>query len=185
MVSGPRRRKGGHTRAVAGVPGVAALLVPVVSSRRAQVALGGATGLGLVLMAALMAAGSGRAPRAATVNVLGQGPAPAPPAVVSARAPRNAGDQAAVAYYQDKDAANARHVSEIVWTGPMLRVYTDLPASDADSKTAIALCETAAAYLQGRGSVPVVFVHANKSAGYPVLANKMDGRDDCRLNSVP
>ena len=180
-MSEARRRKGRRAWAVAGVPGAAALLVPVVSSRRAQVALGGATGLGLVLMAALIAAGSGRAPRAAAVNV----PAPAPPAVVPARTARDAGDQAAVAYYQDKDAANARHVNEIVWTGPMLRVYTDLPASGADSKTAIALCETATAYLQGRGSVPIVFVHANKSAGYPVLANKMDGRDDCRLNRVP
>jgi hypothetical protein len=31
----------------------------------------------------------------------------------------------------------------------------------------------------------VVFVHADKAAGYSVLANKMDARDDCRLGRVP
>jgi hypothetical protein len=95
------------------------------------------------------------------------------------------GDQAVLTYFESRDPLRAAHVTEAVWTGPMLRVYTDLPAGDADSKTAVALCETAAAYLTARDRIPKVFVHADRDAGYPVLANKMDARDDCRLARVP
>jgi hypothetical protein len=183
-VSQARRRRGRHARAVAGVPGGAGLL-PVVASHRAQVALGCATGLGLVLVAAFVATGSGRPPRASAVNLPARRQGPAPATAAPSRPAQGGGDPAALAYYQEKDRADAPHVSEIVWTGPMLRVYTDLPGSEADSKTAIALCETAAAYIEGRGRIPIVFVHAGKDAGYPVLANKMDAGDTCRLKSVP
>jgi hypothetical protein len=159
--------------------------------RRPSLAVVGAAGLGLTLatalltFAALVPDGSGGAPRAATVNVLGGRAAPAHAAPVQPAHPAKGGDQAALAYYTAHDPMRSAHVTEVVWTGPMLRVYTDLPAADADSKTAIALCETAAAYLTQHDRIPVVFVHADKAAGYPVLANKMDTRDDCRLGRVP
>jgi hypothetical protein len=152
----------------------------------------GAAGLGLTLatallaFAALVSGGSGGGPRAATVDVLGGRAAPAPGrAPVRPAHPAKGGDQAALAFYAAHDPMRSGHVTEVVWTGPMLRVYTDLPAADADSKTAIALCETAAAYLTQHDRIPVVFVHADKAAGYPVLANKMGARDDCRLDRVP
>jgi hypothetical protein len=161
-------------------------------SRRSHLALAGGAGLAVTMAAALIAfaalipSGSGGAPKAAAVNILGG--RPAAPAEAAPPRPAHAmrgGDQAALAYFQDRDPLRAAHVTEAVWTGPMLRVYTDLPAGDADSKTAVALCETAAAYLTARDRIPKVFVHADRDAGYPVLANKMDARDDCRLARVP
>jgi hypothetical protein len=183
------RRKGGGARAWV-VPGVAMVraagtrwVVPFVASRRGQVVVGGVAGLGLALTVAIVVSGSGADPRAVAVNV------PAgrvlPSTVSRSRAGRGVGDQSAMAYYQAKDPINARHVRNILWTGPMLRVYTDLPATDANSRTAIALCQTATAYLAGDGREPMVFVHADRNAGYPVLANKMSAGDDCRLNTVP
>jgi hypothetical protein len=161
-------------------------------SRRSHLALAGGAGLAVAMAAALIAfaalvpTGSGGPQRAAAVNVLG-GP-PAAPAAAAPPRPAHAmrgGDQAALTYFEDRDPLRAAHVTEAVWTGPMLRVYTDLPAGDADSKAAVALCETAAAYLTARDRIPKVFVHADRDAGYPVLANKMDARDDCRLARVP
>jgi hypothetical protein len=189
MVSGARRVNGRHARAVAGVPGRART---ALAARRTWLIVGGAGGMGLALTGTLVAFVAhlpGRtavAPRAATANALAGAPAPAPAALP--RHPtrgRHAGDPAALAFYQGRDPGRAAHVTEAVWTGPMLRVYTNLPASEADSKTAIALCETAAAYAEGRDRIPVVFVHADRDAGYQVLANKMDTRDDCRLSRVP
>jgi hypothetical protein len=157
--------------------------------RRPSLALVGAAGLGLRLATALLAfaalvpGGSGAAPRAATVDVLGGRAAPAHAAPARPARPARPGDQEALAYYAAHDPMRSAHVTEVLWTGPMLRVYTDLPAADAGSKTAMALCETA--YLTQRDRIPVVFVHADKAAGYSVLANKMDARDDCRLGRVP
>ena len=164
-------------------------------SRRSHLALAGGAGLAVTMAAALIAfaalvpTGSGGPQRAAAVNVVGGKPA-APMAPVAEAPPRPApatrgGDRAVLTYFEDRDPLRAAHVTEAVWTGPMLRVYTDLPAGDADSKTAVALCETAAAYLTARDRTPKVFVHADRDAGYPVLANKMDARDDCRLARVP
>ncbi len=167
-----RRPKGRHARAGR-----------LAGSRRAQIALGGGVVLGVVSLSGVVAAGYGRAPKAAVIAAPSRTPAPAVVAPVPAESGR--GDATALAYLRSKDTSNAAHVSEIVWTGPMLRVYTDLPASQADSKTAVALCETAAAYLTAGGHNPMVFVHAGKVAGYPVLANKMNTTDDCRLNNVP
>jgi hypothetical protein len=167
-------------------------------SRRSHLALAGGAGLAVTMAAALIAfaalvpTGSGGPQRAAAVNVLGRRPAaPAAPVAPAAAAPprpahaARGGDQAALAYFEARDPLRAAHVTEAVWTGPMLRVYTDLPAGRADSKTAVALCETAAAFLTARDRIPKVFVHAGRDAGYPVLANKMDAGDDCRLARVP
>jgi hypothetical protein len=161
------------------------------SSRRTKTALAGAVCLTTALTASaaafltLFPVRSG--PKVAAVNVLAARPAPAPAALVPPRSSRAArrGDQTALTFYEQRDPAHAAHVTEVIWTGPMLRVYTDLPASDADSRTAIALCETAEAYAQDHGRLPAVFVHADRQAGYPVLANKMGTHDDCKLGRVP
>jgi hypothetical protein len=167
---------------------VARLAVSLFASRRARIALVGAAGAGLVTVAAAIAftpAGrTARRPRATAVSPVAlRHPSIAPPA--PEQRARGVGDPAALAYYRARDRSDAQHVDKIVWSGPMLRVYTDLPSSEADSKVAIALCQTAAAYLEDRGRTPMVFVHAGREAGYPVLANKMDTDDDCRLNRVP
>jgi hypothetical protein len=161
----------------------------IVAARRTRLAVAGAAGLVLGVSAALLAfaefvpRGAGGASRAVAVNALGGRPAPVP--MARPTRPARPGDQVALAFLTVRDPARARHVTEVVWTGPMLRVYTDLPASDADSKTAIALCQSAAEYLTRQDRIPMVFVHAGRQAGYPVLANKMDAGDDCRLGRVP
>lgn len=182
MARGIWRARGRHARVLAGAAAIAA-------ARRTRLAVAGAAGLGLVLSAALLAfaeygpGGSGGASRAVAVDALGGRPAPAP--MARAVRPARPGDQAALAFLTLREPARARHVTAVMWTGPMLRVYTDLPASDADSKTAIALCEGAAEYLTRQNRIPTVFVHAGRQAGYPVLANRMDAGDDCRLGRVP
>jgi hypothetical protein len=159
----------------------------VLASRRTHMAAVGATGLCLTVVLAAVLPGTVTrprgVPRAAVVTVAR--PAPAPVTRSHERRPARPGDPAALAYYARRDPAHAGHVAEVVWTGPMLRVYTDLPASAADSRTAIALCETAAAYAEEQDRPPAVFVHADRAAGYPVLANKMNAGDDCRLDRVP
>jgi hypothetical protein len=108
------------------------------------------------------------------------------PAVVRRPAPGDAAaDQVALAYLRDADRRGAAHVKKVIWTPPILRVYTDLPGSAANSRTALLLCATGAAFLDARGRAPIVFVHARERDGYPVVANKMDEDDDCRLNRVP
>lgn len=161
------------------------------ASRRTRLALVGASGLTGTVAAALAAfvpmtpSGPGEAPKAVAVDTLAnrEVPAPVPPSRPARSALR--GDQAAMAFYESRDPLHAAHVIRVVWTGPMMRVYTDLPASDADSRTALALCETAAAYAETQDRIPEVFVHANRTAGYPVLANKMSATDTCRLDRVP
>ena len=186
--------KGRHARAVARMPSAVSAVRAALSPRRTQVAVAGGAGLFVALTGTVVAfvtlvpADARRpdaAPKAAAVSVLGGRSAQAPVARSRPERPARPGDQAALAYYEQKDPVRAAHVIEVIWTGPMLRVYTDLPASDANSRTAIALCEIAAAYAEGHDHLPAVFVHADRAAGYPVLANKMNDRDDCRLGRVP
>jgi hypothetical protein len=141
------------------------------------VAVGALAGLGVVVIAALAAGRTGRAPGETTVNVVSGHPSAAPLAVGR--------HEAALAFIRRHDLAGAAHVRRLVWSGPMLRVYTDLPESAANSRTAVALCRAAAAYLESHGRSPGVFVHAGRHDGYPVLANKLNTRDGCRLNGVP
>ncbi|WP_345473547.1 hypothetical protein [Actinoallomurus oryzae] len=193
-MSGARRIRGRHARAVARMPGAVSAVRAALAPRRTQVAVAGGTGLSVALTGAVVAfvtlvpADTRRpdtGPKAAAVNVLGDRPAQAPVARSRPESPGRPGDQAALAFYERKDPVRAAHVTEVIWTGPMLRVYTDLPASDANSRTAMALCEIATAYAEDQGHLPEVFVHADRAAGYPVLANKMNDRDDCRLDRVP
>ncbi|MCO5970550.1 hypothetical protein [Actinoallomurus soli] len=168
----------------AGVPGMLVRLLPVSVVRPVCLLLGGATGLVLVAVVLTPSAPHRRPGRPV---VEGERPTPAAPsAAPTVPAGRDdARDTAAVAYYRSADPRAAGHVREVIWTAPILRVYTDLPATDANSPDALALCRTGAAYLEVRGRAPVVFVHARERDGYPVLANKMDLKDDCRLGRVP
>jgi hypothetical protein len=176
------------------MPSAMSVVRAALSPRRTRVAVAGGAGLFMALTGAVVALVTlvprdtrrpEAAPRAAAADVLGGRSAQAPVARSRPARPARPGDQAALAFYEQQDPVRAEHVTEAIWTGPMLRVYTDLPASEANSRTAIALCETAAAYAEGRGHLPQVFVHADRAAGYPVLANKMNDRDDCRLDRVP
>lgn len=160
-----------------------------------MVASAGAAGLALVMLAVFAWPGAGRAPGGATtmmsrrqVRPPATASSPGTPAPVwrPVREPRDAlADQAALDYLRASDRPVAAHVRKVIWTAPILRVYTDLPGTAANSRTARRLCAVAAAYLNGIGRSPIVFVHARERDGYPVLANKMDENDDCRLNAVP
>ncbi|WP_433173810.1 hypothetical protein [Actinoallomurus sp. CA-150999] len=174
-------------RPPADTPGMIARLVPGAAARPVCVALGGAAGFVLVLVVVLTPGSPPRRPGRPAVEVGRPRPATATPsATPTAPAARDdARDEAALAYYRAKGGAVAAHVRQVIWTAPILRVYTDLPASDANAPAATALCRIAASYLESRDRAPVVFVHARQSDGYPVLANKMDSGDDCRLGSVP
>ncbi|MFL6055223.1 MAG: hypothetical protein ACJ72W_20300 [Actinoallomurus sp.] len=171
------------------VPATIVRLLPGSAARRVCVLLGGAAGLVLVLAVVLTSALSHRRPGRPVGDVMPR--ARATPAVVPSTTPTvptspdDARDAAALAYYRSTAPAVAAHVREVMWTSPILRVYTDLPGTEANSRTAVALCQAGAAYLEGRGRAPVVFVHARERDGYPVLANKMNSKDGCRLGRVP
>lgn len=168
-----------------GVPGMVARLLPASVVRPACLLLGGVAGLVLVSVA-LTPSAPHRRPGRPVVDVERPTPVAAPSTTPTAPAWRDdARDTAAVVYYRSADPRAAGHVRDVIWTAPILRVYTDLPAADANSPDALALCRTGAAYLEVRGRSPVVFVHARERDGYPVLANKMDLKDDCRLGRVP
>ncbi|GAA1020250.1 hypothetical protein Aple_078970 [Acrocarpospora pleiomorpha] len=91
----------------------------------------------------------------------------------------------AVAYFNNRwaDKTNGR-VTDIRATGRYLRIYTDLPESANNSKTALRLCERGLLYLASIGERdPVVFVQAQFGEnGNPVLANILGPDDtDCRV----
>lgn len=189
----PGRRRGRHVRPALPSCGAGLRLRVAAAGGRGRVALGaGAAGLGLALLALIAGRGADRVPGDGAVDVMSRRPVAVPSAAPAAspggpaRGPRaSAGDQAVLAYVRVRDRRAARHVRKVMWTGPMLRVYTDLPGSAVNSRTAVRLCAVAAGYLDVTGRSPVVFVHARRADGYPVLANKMDEDDDCRLNRVP
>jgi hypothetical protein len=169
------------------VPATIVRLLPGSAARRVCVLLCGAAGLVLVLAVVLTSVFWHGRPGRPVVEAMR--PARVTPAAAPSTTPTtsldDARDAAAGAYYRSMAPTIAAHVREVMWTSPILRVYTDLPGTEANSKTAIALCQAGAAYLEGRGRAPVVFVHARERDGYPVLANKMDSKDDCRLGRVP
>ncbi|WP_222721077.1 hypothetical protein, partial [Actinomadura sp. HBU206391] len=88
---------------------------------------------------------------------------------------------------KDPDEKITGHIKELVQSGDFLRVYTDLPEGDENSKSAISLCEWTTEYLKDlRGEkAPVVFVHAKASDnGNVVLANKQGEKDDCEVGET-
>ncbi|GIH26859.1 hypothetical protein Aph01nite_51690 [Acrocarpospora phusangensis] len=107
------------------------------------------------------------------------------PAVTKAAGKSKYTSESAVAYFNEhwSDKTNGR-VTDIRTTGRYLRIYTNLPESANNSKTALRLCERGLLYLASTGERdPVVFVQAEFGEnGNPVLANIL-GRDDrdCRV----
>jgi hypothetical protein len=91
-----------------------------------------------------------------------------------------------VSFFNAKDTGDtvAKHVKEVVQSGSFLRVYTDLPEGDENSRSAISLCEWTAEFLEHLHDErdPIVFVHAKRSGnGNVVLANKQSAKDDCEV----
>lgn len=113
----------------------------------------------------------------------GAGPAPNAARPEQRVAP---GDDA-LAFLRRADPSAARHAKDVRWSGEYLRVYTDLPEYDDNSRTAVELCQAASSYLarQLGKAEPIVFVHAEESGnGHVVLANKLDAGDGCEVGAT-
>jgi hypothetical protein len=94
-------------------------------------------------------------------------------------------DTKALTYFRNAwQDATTKRISDIRTAGRYLRIYTNLPESADNSKTALALCERGLKYLAEIGEDnPVVFVQAKFGEnGNPVLANILGPDDkDCRV----
>ncbi|QYC43569.1 hypothetical protein Nocox_29925 [Nonomuraea coxensis DSM 45129] len=87
------------------------------------------------------------------------------------------------AHWSPADRAQSR-VTDIRSVGGYLRIYTNLPESAHNSRTAVVLCERGMDYLRAAGAARrVVFVHARFGGnGNPVLANILGPSDrSCTL----
>ncbi|GLW96649.1 hypothetical protein [Microtetraspora sp. NBRC 16547] len=94
-------------------------------------------------------------------------------------------DEQALTYFTSRwNDKTTKRVREIRTAGRYLRIYTDLPETADNSKSAITLCKRGLEYLKDIGETnPVVFVQAKFGGnGNPVLANIL-GPDDhtCRV----
>jgi hypothetical protein len=170
--------------------------IVVVCSGTASVMLGAAAVVGLSM------AGTGRTPtaEAAGAKVRAQSHATGHPTGRPTAAPMADGTQTpitdgsdvgpqAISFIKEKDPGEkvARHVKKVVQSGSFLRVYTDLPEGDENSKSAISLCEWTTQYLADlRGDKdPIVFIHAKASGnGSVVLANKQSAKDNCTVGGT-
>ncbi|WP_248961212.1 hypothetical protein [Sphaerisporangium perillae] len=105
----------------------------------------------------------------------------------TASGPSEHTDVKAVSYFKQRWVADkaVKRITDIRTVGKYLRIYTDLPESAHNSKSAIDLCKRGLEYLvQEVGDEhPVVFVQAEFGQnGNPVLANILGGGDaSCRL----
>jgi hypothetical protein len=152
-------------------------------NRRRIVVVGTGTAsvlLGVVAVAGLALARPERTPTAAVVGLTGPVPSATPTAEDVDVAPQ------AVTFFRakDPDEAVTKHVKEVVQSGSFLRVYTDLPEADENSRPAISLCEWTTEFLERLHGDrdPIVFVHAKRSGnGNVVLANKQSAKDDCEV----
>lgn len=195
MTSEPQHARGRHAKppskaAIAGERVLAAMLAE--RNRRKLVAAAGGTVSAVVAVtaAALIlpgAAGPGKATSAEASARTAAPAAVASPAADGTGVPVDADEDAqAVGYLKAQDPKEkvVKHVREVRKSGAYLRIYTDLPEEDENSRSAISLCEWATDYLKStRGDdEPIVFVHAKKSGnGHVVLANKDSAKDNCRV----
>lgn len=162
--------------------------VMVERNRRKIVVVGTGTAsvlLGVVAVVGLSAARPAKAPTAVVAGLTDR----ARP-VAGATPTRTAEDvdvaPQAVSFFNAKDTGDtvAKHVKDVVQSGSFLRVYTDLPEGDENSRSAISLCEWTAEFLEHLHDErdPIVFVHAKRSGnGNVVLANKQSAKDDCEV----
>jgi hypothetical protein len=93
---------------------------------------------------------------------------------------------AVVGYFKTKDTKVAGHVQRVSRDGQFFRVYTDYPEEDANSTSAISLCDWTSGFLKGQGDTgTVVFVHGTSSDnGSVVLANKVSPTDSCKVDET-
>lgn len=199
MSSEPQHARGRHARppskaAVAGERVLEAVLAE--HNRRKVVIAGAGTGSALIAaLAALLLVPGGGTGTAGNASAHGSARTAAPVAAASPEAASAAPladadeDPQAVGYLRQKDPEDkvVKHVQDVRNSGSYLRIYTDLPEDDENSKSAISLCEWAIDYLKtARGeSDPRVFVHAKKSDnGNVVLANKDSAKDNCRVGAT-
>ena len=160
-------------------------------NRATIAALSGTTGVVTVIAVAFAMGGgdertAGRSAAVKPSSSRAKSPPPRVAASVRGGALDNSDDEPdAVAFYREKDPRDkvTKHVKEVRWSGPYLRVYTDLAEKDAGSKVALDLCKWTSEYLADRrgDQNPVVFVHAKKSDnGNVVLVSKLSAEDACR-----
>ncbi|MGI8333305.1 hypothetical protein ACRYCC_25410 [Actinomadura scrupuli] len=151
------------------------------------------TGAGAVVLAgtvvtlALSAGGGHTAPPERRVA------RPATPAAVSSQVPAGTlaadgtgDDPAAIDYFRSKDAKVAGHVERVSRDGQFLRVYTDYPEEDANSASAISLCDWTSELLKSEGDpATFVFIHGTSTDnGSVVLANKVSPTDSCKVDET-
>jgi hypothetical protein len=107
---------------------------------------------------------------------------PAGPVVVD----DTADGTAAVGYFTAKDTKVAGHVQRVSRDGQFFRVYTDYPEKDANSKSAISLCDWTSEFLKNQGDPNTfVFIHGTSSDnGSVVLANKVSPTDSCKVDET-
>jgi hypothetical protein len=160
--------------------------------RRRQLIVAG-SGLGAlalvgVVVTVTLSAGSGHS-AAAKGTVKRQVVGPATPAANSSQVPASeaaADDTAVVTYFKAKDTKIADHVQRVSRDGQFFRVYTNYPEADANSTSAISLCDWTSQYLKDQGdSNTFVFVHGTSSDnGSVVLANKVSPTDSCKVDET-
>ncbi|MFC4009672.1 hypothetical protein ACFOY2_20765 [Nonomuraea purpurea] len=119
--------------------------------------------------------------------VLAEGPDPGDIAGYKADGPSRHTDLRAADYFHTHWGAGdkaVKRLKDIRTVGGYLRIYTDLPETAGNSRTALTLCERGLAYLRAAGVAnPVVFVQAEFGEnGNPVLANILGPTDTtCRV----
>lgn len=198
MSSEPQHARGRHAKppskaAVAGERVLEAVLAE--HNRRKVVIAGGGTGSALIVALAALLLVPGGTGTAGTASAHGSVRTAAPVAAASPEAASavpladSDEDPQAVGYLKQKDPEDkvVKHVKDVRNSGSYLRIYTDLPEEDENSKSAISLCEWAIDYLKtARGeSDPIVFVHAKKTDnGNVVLANKDSAKDNCKVGAT-
>ncbi|GAA3797733.1 hypothetical protein GCM10022226_16370 [Sphaerisporangium flaviroseum] len=186
---GHRRRKSRRTAVLEGFVALAAIVVAALAIGAVLGRQGGGS------------AASGATPPTPKAPVVADSPAKGGPDVTTASArakksrpaaktaagPSKHTDAKAVNYFQTRWVADkaVKRITDIRTVGKYLRIYTNLPETAHNSKSAIDLCKRGLEYLvQEVGDQhPVVFVQAEFGQnGNPVLANIL-GPDDtsCRL----
>jgi hypothetical protein len=104
-----------------------------------------------------------------------------------ANGPSRHTDRQAAEYFRTHwgpDDKAMKRLKDIRTVGGYLRIYTDLPDSAGNSRTAMTLCKRGLEYLRANGVAhPIVFVQAEFGEnGNPVLANILGPSDtNCRI----
>lgn len=176
---GHRRRRRARSRLLNVSVGVAAIALVALAVARPLLQDGGRPEARTAAAAAVSAGPAG------DLTVTGVDGGSQSKAEKKASGPSKYTDTKAMAYFTSRwtDKAAGR-ISDIRTTGRYLRIYTNLPESADNSKTAITLCKRGLEYLAVLGEPdPVVFVHSEFGEnGNPVLANILGHDDkDCRV----